>query len=445
MTVPAPRTWSSGDLITVARLRGDAGNIAEIMCGGRPLLAAGNAAGQFLASGSPAPLIDVTSISGNNWNVPVANAAGTGTTYAVPMTGWYLLFAVVVFEVLSADSPNLYKFAVGFDLTQNSTGSRVDGGSVSGSTQSPDSFPGPAGMDLVLLDSTTSDTVAFYAFQNTGSTQDLYSAQMTAEWVAAKTGTVLSSVPDPVAWPSGPGTYITDSGGIASGATSVTVNDATGIVVDGTLGLDYQGGALAQPYAETVTVTSVSGTTIGITAASYAHSEDAPVAVPVSYAFLNAQIRDVAWFLAYPPILRAAQGSAQSIASTTFPAGAAVTGLSATGGVDNYAGLSSSVYTAAVAGTYLVYGQVYLTGATSTFICSAGVQQNSGTIQWGTLFRTDTSTTAQTVCAWYGPRLMRLSAGDTLTLYAYQNSGSAMDTVATAGSNSRLIAVWRST
>lgn len=445
VAVPSPRTWSAGDIITAARLRGDITGLAEIFCGGRPMLAAqlGQGSGGDVPAGPPAPLIVMSSAGLNTWNVPVLTGSKLNPYYTVPLTGWYLVQTSILWDLEAALSE--YKFGVGIQFTQNGTANRVDGGAVTSSTATL-AFPGSAGADLALLDASTSDTIAVYAFQNTTTTQILDSATLTVEWAGASAGTVVSSgLPAPASWPAGMGTYIT-GGDIGTGATSVTVNDATGIVAGATLGLDYQAGTLTQPYAETVTVSSVSGTTITISATAYAHSQGAPVAVPVSYAFLNEQVRDIVNFLAYPPLLRAAAAStAQSVPSQTFPAGTAITGLSAASpGIDNFSGLSASVYTAPVAGIYLLYGQVYLTGSTSAFISAAGYQVNTGTVQWGTGFRTFTSSAAQSVCPWF-TRQVRLNAGDTVTLYGFQSSGSAMDTVATATSNSRLIAVWRAT
>jgi hypothetical protein len=80
-------------------------------------------------------------------------------------------------------------------------------------------------------------------------------------------------------------------------------------------------GAAYQNIAEPVSITSVAGTTIGITAALYPHVQGAPVSVPVSAAFLNQQVRDTSNFLAYPPLCRAVAQTTQSIAATTSPAG----------------------------------------------------------------------------------------------------------------------------
>ena len=86
---------------------------------------------------------------------------------------------------------------------------------------------------------------------------------------------------------------------------------------------------------------------------------------------MNQQCRDIVNFLAYPPLLRAAVTTTQSIASSTFPAGTQITNLSAS--IDTFSGFASNEYTAPVAGVYFVYGQVFYAGSTSAFAASAGI------------------------------------------------------------------------
>jgi hypothetical protein len=254
-------------------------------------------------------------------------------------------------------------------------------------------------------------------------------------------GTVVPSPQAPAAWPPGPGTTITNSGGIAAGAASVTVSSAAGMVAGGTLGLDFTAGQYYQAYAESVQITSVSGTTIGITATSYAHSQGAPVAVPVSAAFMNQQVRDEINFLSYPPLLRAQTTTTQSLPTQTFPSGNQIVNLSAN--IDTFSGFASNEYTVPLAGCYLVYGQVYFGGSTSAFAASAGIKVNSGTVQWGTTFYSDTTSGVETFCATVR-RLLRFNAQDTIQLFGTQSVGSAMNTVSSADRYSRLIVVWRS-
>ena len=87
----------------------------------------------------------------------------------------------------------------------------------------------------------------------------------------------------------------------------MTVGETTGMIVGATLGLDYYEGAPVSPMAEPVTITSISGTTIGISATAYPHGGTLTpgyVAIPVSAAWMNQQVRDIINFLAYPPICR---------------------------------------------------------------------------------------------------------------------------------------------
>ena len=337
----------------------------------------------------------------------------------------------------------------GIKSVQNSTTVDADGASVPGNAASSDI--NGAACELLQLNPLTIDTVAVYAYQNSGISITASYTTFTVEWVALPTqgsglpapyGTVVASPAAAADFPSGQGTWITNGGGISAGATSMTVNDATGMIVNGTLGLDYINGQQFTNTAETVTISSVTGTTIGISATSYAHLQNAPVAVPVSYAFLNQQCRDLIRFLAYPPMLRMQVTTTQSVGATTFPAGTQIIHLStATGGIDNFGGVAGSSYTIQVAGCYFVYGQVYLAGSSTLFGCSAGISVNGGTIQWGDLMRVATSSGGIGMCP-VVRRLLRLSAGDVLTLYGYTSL--TMNTVNSGATYSKIIALWRS-
>jgi hypothetical protein len=346
---------------------------------------------------------------------------------------------------------------MGFAAVSNGAASAShDGGAGPATTDFSNTVAtGTAGAELILFNTyaATSDTIALYGFTSYSGASSTISAtaSLIAEWVALPPsgtgytgpyGTVVSSPQAAAAFPPGPGTTITNSGGIAAGATSMTVASTTGMITGGTLGLDFTAGQYYQQYAETVVITGISGSTVDFAATSYAHAQGAPVAVPISYAFMNQQCRDIVNFLSYPPLLRAACTATQSIPSQTFPAGTQVTNLSAT--IDTFSGFASSEYTVPVSGTYLVYGQVYMAGSTAAYACSAGISVSGGTINWGTIFYSDTTSGAQS----FSPvvrRLLRLTAGQTVALYAYQSSGSSMSTAATGADNSRLICVWRST
>jgi hypothetical protein len=457
MAAPDPRTWSEGDLITVPRLRGDMTNLASLFMTGRPMLLAQLYINPGLIANTNLALDLNDGLAYlNTWNVPLGTVGGSNSLYQIPLAGWWLASGAALVDAPS--SPGADRYGFGFSTVVNGSGpGTMDGGCVPGSVAS--SEIGPTGMDLYQFNTyaATSDTLAWYAFCSANAV--LFTAYMNAEWVALPTsgltdytgpyGTVVSSPSAAAAWPPGPGTYITSSGGIAAGATSLTVHDTTGIIDGGTLGLDYIASQPAQAYAETVTVSGVTGSTVSISAASYAHSQNAPVAVPVSAAFLNQQCRDVVNFLAYPPVLRAISSTTQSIASSSFPPTVSgnptnkITTLGSTT-VDNFSGFSGSgTYTVPVAGVYLVYGQVYYTGTTSVCNYGAGISVSGGTIQWGNVIRSDTSGGAETFCANVTKHL-RLTAGQTITLWAYQDSGSAMATISAGPSRSRLICIFRS-
>ena len=338
-TAPNPRTWAAGDLISVPRLRGDMSNFAALMAGGRPMLNIQQLSGATSVPTATLTLIGLETAVLNTWGVPaVIDPVTPQPYYTVPLAGWYLCQGSVG---LTNEGAASYKYVTGIQAVQNSTTTNSDGASVPGNAAGGTNINGAA-CELLQLNPLTIDTVAVYAFQTTGISITAAWTTFTVEWVGlpsqgsglpAPTGTVVASPAAAANFPSGQGTFITNGGGISAGATSMTVSDATGMIVNGTLGLDYINGQQFTNTAETVTITSVAGTTIGISATSYAHLQNAPVAVPVSYAFLNQQCRDLIRFLAYPPMLRMQATTTQSVGSTTFPAGTQIIHLStATGG-----------------------------------------------------------------------------------------------------------------
>ena len=462
-TAPAPRTWADGDIISVPRLRADCTNLGYLMAGGvRPLLSGQGAGGLITGTGTLTLSIPVYQCAVNTWNVPVTVAApGSGVAtpvpYQIPMAGWYLAQGAVT--VTGGTDPGALGCSTGFTTVVNGGTASTDGGAVPAANAPPASWTvGAAACELYQFNTyaATGDSAFLYVGLISPSFVTIENYFTTLEWVGLPTsgltgytgpyGTVVATPAAASAWPPGPGTYLTASGGVPAGGTTAAVADATGIVTGGVLGLDWHMGQPQQPVAEVVTVTSVAGGTIGITAAAYAHAQDAPVAVPVSHPFLNEQVRDPVRFLAYPPLLRAEQdGSPQSLSSQALPAGTAIT-LTET--CDTFSGFSGSEYTVPVAGCYLTYGQVYYAGSTATFTASAGVQVSGGTILWGTTFRS-ASPGGVPLCATFR-RTLRFAEGDTVTLYGSQNSGADMDTQVGGGTGStdkrsKLIMVWRST
>lgn len=451
-TYPAPRTWASGDIHTAARWRADMTNLGYLFAGKcRPMLLSFNTDQQALSSGSRLLLFIGPNVPLNTWSVVVQNQStpSSVSAYQIPFGGYYLLEGAVSFT--TAGTPANAKYTMGFQWVQNgSSAINGDGGSTP-ATNSTGTITGSAGLELVQFNTyaATSDTAAIYGFTSNGSPGHVANAHLMIEWVGLPTsgltsyagsyGTVVAAPQPAAAPPSGQGTTLANS--YLAGATSVTVNDVTGIIAGGTIGLDYLNGQLNTLQAEAVTVSSVSGATVGVSALAFPHSAGAPVSVPLSAAFMNQQLRDIVNFLSYPPMSRAVSNSTQSLSSQSFPAGTQITTLG-TSNIDTFNGFSSNTYTAPVAGTYLCYGQVYLAGSTSSFRCAAGLSVNSGTINWGVRCAS-VSTSANTTCPTVR-RVLRLNAGDTVTLYGTQDSGSGMNTVSSGAAFSKLIILWRS-
>jgi hypothetical protein len=456
MTYPDPRTWSEGDLITVPRLRGDMTNLASLFTTGRPLFLGTDFTSDTIGASSDTVLqLSVQYV--NSWGVVLTPASGSPplqTTVPIPFAGWYLCEGNVSQEP-SGGTPANAKFSMGFKTVQNGSATITTDGSSVPYGGSPADGVGGAGADLYQFNPETNDTIQLYGFTTNTGGSIVFIANLLLQWVALPTsgltdytgpyGTAVGSPAAAANFPSGPGTTLASS--ILAGATSINVNDATGMITGGTLGLDFISGQMYQPVAEAVTITSVAGTTIGISATGYAHAQGAPVAVPVSAAFLNQQVRDVINFLSYPPICRLVTTSTQSITGTGFPptvSGNPTNQITTFGvaTVDNFGRASSGKqYTVPVAGLYYVYGQVYYAGSTSAFAASAGISVNGGTIQWGTLFRSATAGGAETMCATVR-REIRLNSGDVLSLWAYTSV--TMNTVTGTPGASRMLIIWRS-
>ncbi len=459
VTYPAPRTWAAGDEITVPRLRGDMTNLADLFAGGaRPVLTAQDLSAPAL-SGTVSLSLYNSVRPLNSWNVTFGSSSPA--YYHIPFAGYYLLQACATVTAGSASS-NQYRYETGFDIEANSGGiGMVAGASVPGDGVNND-LAGGGACELVQFSTNaeSGDLAGVYVNISNPNASSLNLGQTMFEWVGLPTslnfpppaltyGTVVSSPLPAAAFPSGQGTTLGSA--IAAGGTVAVVNDYTGMVTGGALGLDYINSQLYQPAAEKVTITSVAGGTIGVSAAAFAHATGAPVAVPVSAAFLNQQCRDVIRFLSYPPLLRAAQTQAQSISTSGFPPTPGgnpsnqITNLSVAGGsngIDTFSGFASNAWTVPVAGAYLVYGQIPYAGSTSAFSCSCGVSVNGGTILWGTVLRASTTGGAQVMTPAFR-RLMRFAKNDAVTLWAYQGAGSSMNTVNNTVQFAKLITVFR--
>jgi hypothetical protein len=443
MTAPNPRTWAAGDFITTPRLRGDMTNFADLFTTGRPLFLGTDFTTPPIGASTVTLLPDLTQAV-NTWSTELS-------AMPLPLAGWYLVQGNVSMTP-TAGTPVNARYAMGFHSVINGAAAvNLDGGVVpylaAGSAR-----VGGSGADLYQFNPGTADTTALYAFTTNAGGAQVFIAHLMYEWVALPTsgltnypgpyGTVVASPAQASAFP--PGTGTTLNGSISAGATSMVVTDATGMVTGGSLGLEYMNAQPQSAIAEVVTITSVAGTTIGISATAYAHASGVNIAVPVGSAFLNQQCRDAINFLVYPPLLRTEQTSVQSIPSQVFPAATQITSLSSLAGgcVDNFTGFSANVYTAPVAGLYYVYGQVYYAGSAASAAWAAGIRANLGTIQWGTRFRSDTTGGAVGLCCTVR-RHLRLAAGDQILLYGSQNSGAAVSTIASGAGFSKLICLWR--
>lgn len=446
ITYPQPRTWEAGDPVTVPRLRGDGYNMAALSFGGaKPLLKAGNSSGT-IPSQEPNGFVFFTTAALNSWNVNVVTPAFDNQWYPVPLAGWYLVHGDIVLSVASSSGPADSSFTTSLTFLQNGGTIITAGGILAGSSASTQLI-GATATELIQLNPGTTDSVAMGAYQTTTAAAPINNASLMVEWVGLPTDTITPYtgpygvvVTDPQPALPFPAPATTLSGTIAAGGTVAAVTLPQSIVTGATIGLGYQNGQPWVPGAETVTVTSAGGTLTGITATSYPHAAGEPVAVPVSAAFMNAQLRDAVNFLACPPMFRAYQTSAQSI-----PSGDAtqLTGWTVT--QDNFSGWNSSenYWVAPVSGVYLIYGLAALTGSTSGFEYGVAVSISDGTLQYGQYSYCDAPSphvgSAVPVAAPFR-RHMRLTAGETVALYGQQNCGAAMDTT----TSSLLIIVFRS-
>jgi hypothetical protein len=100
VTLPAPRTWSPGDQVTVPRLRADAGDAVALLTQ-RPLFVGQRTSGDSWSTTSDLGLPMDASLT-DTWGGHLAPpATGTGNYWA-PLPGWYLCQARVPFAYSSA-------------------------------------------------------------------------------------------------------------------------------------------------------------------------------------------------------------------------------------------------------------------------------------------------------------------------------------------------------
>lgn len=161
--------------------------------------------------------------------------------------------------------------------------------------------------------------------------------------------------------------------------------------------------------------------------------------VPPSFvdeAWLNANVRDALLFLENPPMLRASHVPvAGDLPSGTWPSGSAVS--TAVIALDNYSALAGPAWTAPQAGVHYICAQVGAALTSGTASYAAGVKVNSS-VTWGQAVFSGTAGSDEVIASATGR--FRLSAGDTVSLQGFQNSGGAL----TATANSRLVIAWES-
>jgi len=434
--LPDPVTWTPGQTLTESWLRADPGNLAWLLTKRPLLICAQLTTGQSIP-GSTVELVTFDSENVDNWNGHTIGSA----YYNAPLAGWYLAEGTVIF---TAEELAGY-WTCGIEAVQDSVTTTLSGNILCGNEVN---VAAPACADLVQLNPGTADKVAMYAEQTaSGSPLDLSTAgaYFTCQWAGMPTssfsdtvvpGVVVTSPQPAAAWPPGSGTLLTGSG-VAAGGSVITVASTTGMVAGGSLGLDYYLGQPVTPAAEAVTIAGISGGTVTTSPAAYPHGGTATpgyVAVPVSAAWMNQQVRDIINFLAYPPMVRL-HGASQTLDVQTFPAS---TTISFTGSnLDNFSGWNgSTTYTFPVSGVYYVYGQVPFEAAVNNY--SAGISVSGGTVMWGDSIRAQTALLA---CATVRKHI-RVTAGQTLTLHAcVTNNNVALQNTATTYAT--LIAIFR--
>lgn len=428
--LPVPRTWSAEDKLLAPLLRNDPGN--AISLGASPPLYIGGQTitGQSITTATVTPLQLDTDLL-DAW----ASHQQPATTVIPPLAGWYL--AEGWFSLPGTASATTS--CAGIQAVQAGTTTNADGCKASNNITNS-VMPDVA--DLVQVNPATADTISLYALQDAGSSKSIGSAYLKTEWTSSSSGTVISSPVPAAGWTSGATVLVV---ACLAAATTVLVADPSGIVTGGTLSLDF-----GTASADTVTVTSVSGQMIGITACGFAHSANAPVSVPISAAWMNQQVRDKIRFLAYRPVARlTAQLSGQgNLPAQTWPAGTAVQWTDPTTPghrcVDNFSGwpfANPTRYVFPVSGTWYLYGQAYITDSASPLNLSAGLAVSGGTIMWGSRVRSAGSV-SEGVCATVR-RTLRVLAGQYAEVYASQSSGGSLAWKTTAQSCSRMLAVWR--
>ena len=170
---------------------------------------------------------------------------------------------------------------------------------------------------------------------------------------------------------------------------------------------------------------------------------------PVSSTFVNASVRDTIGFLSYPPVMEAYLAGAQTLASqTSLPGAGSVVSLD-TAYIDTYSAFNATTHTwtAPVPGTYLCYGQAPVTGGSGAVSVDCGLLVVSAFYNGGTQISIwggaqAASTSSSEVNCGNVRRLLRLNAGDTVRLCAFQDGATTPALPSSGIWQSRLITIW---
>ena len=204
-TVPNPRTWSTGDYVTVPRLRADVADAVAFL-GQRPYFVGQRSLGDAWASGTALGLpmdIELTDYWGGHLAPP---ASGTGNYWA-PVPGWYLCDARIAWNYTSTTAAPFY---AGFQgLTSGAAfGPTYGAPSVNGSGS------GTTSRSVDLIEQVnggspngSGDYIQPVARQDSGGTVDLNSSAqnlptVSVRWACATSGTEPLSAPPLTAVPS---------------------------------------------------------------------------------------------------------------------------------------------------------------------------------------------------------------------------------------------------
>lgn len=356
-SVPSPRTWSPGDLVTVPRLRADLADAVALLAQ-RPYLVGQGTTGQPFASAEDIVILMDSELT-DAWGGHISGSAD----YWAPAPGWYLCDARAPFAYTSSTPAPVM---AGWSGTNNGLGIPITHGAIT-------------------ANGSTSGNVAARA---------------------------VDLIPQTLSGPPGAGDLI----------QAFARQDSSGTVSLGTAGFDL-------PTVSIRWVCSLTGTQ------PLPVPPLTPAPTPITSAWLNANLRDAVRFLTYPPVLKAHTTSG-SVANSTLTSPVNVS--PATVDVDNYGAYSAGVYTAPVAGRYLIAGQVNYASSSTTATYGCGIKVN-GSLLLGSAVRFAGSSLAGGADV---VKRVRLSAGDTVQLAAAQTTGSTLNLNTSTGNQTRLIAVW---